>query len=66
MKSSVALTFLGVAVSFSSAFYLGQTDRPFEIVGVRFCPETANRGQKYVDSQEESQYALDKRFCTGV
>ncbi len=63
MKSSVALTFLGVAVSLSSAFYLGQTDRPFEIVGVRFCPETANRGQKYVDSQEESQYALDKRFC---
>jgi hypothetical protein len=49
--------------SLTCAFYLGQTDYPFDLVGVRFCPETANKGSLYRNITEDSQKALDLRFC---
>jgi energy-coupling factor transporter ATP-binding protein EcfA2 len=50
------LAALAATISITSSFYLGNTPRPYDLVGVRFCPNSAN-----VDV--ESQAKLDKKYC---
>ncbi|NJL77690.1 MAG: hypothetical protein HC917_00405 [Richelia sp. SM2_1_7] len=63
MRPEGALTVFGVSVALSSALFLGQSDRPFTLVAVRFCPQTINNGQKYVKSYQDSQAELNSKFC---
>jgi hypothetical protein len=56
MNKLPLLTVLGVVTALSSAFYLGQSSRPFGLIGVKFCPKTANK-------TSNSQAELDKKYC---
>lgn len=58
-----ALIVFGISVALSSALFLGQSDRPFTIVAIRFCPQTINKGQKNIKSYKDSQAELDSKFC---
>ncbi len=57
------LSVLGVTIALSSAFSLGQSSRPFDLVGVKFCPTTINDGRKNVKKRADSQEVLDRKFC---
>lgn len=63
MKNSILITFFGVTVGLSSAFYFGQSERPFPVVSVKFCPQTANGNKPNYTSPEEAQSELDKLYC---
>ncbi|NJO62399.1 MAG: ATP-binding protein [Richelia sp. RM2_1_2] len=55
------LTVLCAAISLCSAYYLPQTKRPFDLVGVKFCPQTANMNR---NNAALSQKELDKKYCS--
>lgn len=56
--------FIGVFLGLASAYYYGQTPRPYQFTEVRFCPATANnRPMKYYDDPAQSQSALDNKYC---
>ncbi len=60
MKTSYSyccLTVFGVTVALSSALYLGQSSRPYDLIGLKFCPHTANT------NQPESQNKLNRKYC---
>ncbi|MBP5977226.1 hypothetical protein HW132_32015, partial [Brasilonema sp. CT11] len=59
MKPYAGLAVLGVSVALASSLYLGQSQRPYDLISVRFCPETANTGSE----QQQSQQSLDQRYC---
>jgi hypothetical protein len=50
------LSVLGIVVALSSSLYMGQSPRPYNLVGVKFCPNTANKSI-------ESQARLDRKYC---
>ncbi|MEA5595670.1 hypothetical protein [Rivularia sp. UHCC 0363] len=55
------LTVLCAAISLCSAYYLPSSQRPFDLIGVKFCPQTANmNGTNAALSQRE----LDKKYCS--
>jgi hypothetical protein len=58
-----ALSVLSLVVGLSSALYLGQSDYPYKMVGVRFCPTTANSGKPHQQDPVETQQELDRRYC---
>jgi hypothetical protein len=60
MKPYAGLTVLGVTVALSSSLYLAQSPRPFDLVGVKFCPQTANIN---TPEHTESQQRLDRQYC---
>ncbi|NJN13284.1 MAG: hypothetical protein HC815_37355 [Richelia sp. RM1_1_1] len=55
------LTVLCAAISLCSAYYLPQTKRPFDLVGVKFCPQTANMNRT---NSVLAQRELDKKYCS--
>ncbi|MBW4504951.1 MAG: hypothetical protein KME64_00295 [Scytonematopsis contorta HA4267-MV1] len=57
------LSVSGIVVALSSALYLGQSTRPFDVVIVRFCPTTINKGQRHIKKRADSQAELDKKYC---
>jgi hypothetical protein len=57
------LSVLGVTIALSFALSLGQSSRPFDLVGVKFCPTTINDGRKNVKKRADSQESLDQKFC---
>ncbi|NJM22949.1 MAG: ATP-binding protein [Richelia sp. RM2_1_2] len=65
MKKKFKLPFGGLAVAglgigTCCAWLMGDTVRPYDMVGVKFCPLTANiRKNNY----EQSQQQLDKEYC---
>jgi hypothetical protein len=65
MKTSYAgLTVLWLTVALGSSMFLGQSKRPYDIVGVRFCPKTANLPPNYgKEFSQRSQQKLDKKYC---
>jgi len=58
-----ALTVLSVVVGLSSALYLGQSDYPYELIGVKFCPTTANQYKPHQRNPVETQLELDRKYC---
>lgn len=57
---AVTALLLGLA----SAYYYGQTPRPYQFTEVRFCPLTANkRTIKHYQYSAQSQSALDNKYC---
>lgn len=60
MKPYAGIAVLGVTVALSSAMYLGQSPRPYDLVALKFCPKTANANQP---DAFESQQTLDRRYC---
>lgn len=60
MKPYAGLTVFGVTVALSSAMYLGQSPRPYDLVGIKFCPTTANINKA---DAVESQDNLDRKYC---
>lgn len=55
-----SITVIATTTALTSMMYLGQTDRPFDLVGIRFCPKTANINKtNYWESQER----LDRKYC---
>jgi hypothetical protein len=65
MKNPYAgLTVLWLTVALGSSMLLGQSKRPYDIVGVRFCPKTANLPPNYgSEFSQRSQQKLDKKYC---
>ena len=54
------LAVAGLAIGTFCAWLLGETVRPYDMVGVKFCPKTANiRKNNY----EQAQRKLDKKYC---
>lgn len=54
------LAVAGLSIGMCAAWYLGDTARPFDMVGVKFCPQTANvRKNNYMKSQQK----LDDKYC---
>ncbi|NJO31413.1 MAG: hypothetical protein HC874_30550 [Richelia sp. SL_2_1] len=54
------LAVAGLAIGTCCATLMGETVRPYDMVGVKFCPKTANiRKNNY----EKSQQQLDKEYC---
>lgn len=50
----------GLAIGTFCAWLLGETVRPYDMVGVKFCPKTANvRRNNY----EQAQRKLDNKYC---
>jgi hypothetical protein len=60
MKPYAGLAVLGVTVALSAAMYLGQSSRPYDLVGIKFCPRTANINQP---NSIEAQENLDRKYC---
>jgi len=58
--SHSGLTVLFVSTALCSAFYLPQTKIPFDLVGVKFCPKTANINQI---NAIKFQRKLDNKYC---
>ena len=54
------LAVAGVAIGTCCAWLMGETVRPYDMVGVKFCPKTANI---YKNNYEQSQQKLDKQYC---
>ena len=50
--SHPGLTLICTSVALCSAFYLPKTKRPFDLVGVKFCPKTANIHQINADKYQ--------------
>ena len=65
MKTSYAgLTVLWLTIALVSSMFLGQSKRPYDIVGVRFCPKTANLPPKFGEEfSQQAQQKLDKEYC---
>ncbi|BAZ36879.1 hypothetical protein NIES4101_27990 (plasmid) [Calothrix sp. NIES-4101] len=64
MKKLAGLTVLGVTVALSSTFYLGQSLRPFNLIGVKFCPKTANNSNNSnYTPRNQAQERLDSKYC---
>ncbi|BAY67121.1 hypothetical protein NIES22_72840 (plasmid) [Calothrix brevissima NIES-22] len=67
MKAQLLLktgAFIGVFLGLASAYYYGQTPRPYQFTEVQFCPVTANnRPMKHYDDPAQSQSALDNKYC---
>jgi hypothetical protein len=65
MKISYAgLSILSLTIALSSSMLLGQSKRPYNLVAVRFCPQTANTPPKFSqESRARSQQNLDKKYC---
>ncbi len=63
MRKELLVSILGVTVGLSSALYLGQSDYPFEMVGVKFCPTTANTVKPHQQNPVETQEELDRKYC---
>jgi hypothetical protein len=62
--SHAGLTILSLIVALSSSLLLGQSKRPYELVAVRFCPQTANIPPRFSQElRERSQQELDKKYC---
>ncbi|MEA5574588.1 hypothetical protein [Calothrix sp. UHCC 0171] len=64
MKKLAGFTVLGVTIALSSTFYLGQSSRPFNLIGVKFCPKTANytKNSNYTPASQ-AQQQLDHKYC---
>ena len=58
--TNFGLTILFATISLSSAFYLPISKRPFDLIGVKFCPQTANINKP---NGIKSQYKLDRKYC---
>ncbi|MEM7578871.1 MAG: ATP-binding protein [Cyanobacteria bacterium P01_A01_bin.80] len=54
------LAVAGLAIGTCCAWLMGETVRPYDMVGVKFCPKTANIRKK---NYEQSQHKLDKQYC---
>ncbi|OKH31739.1 hypothetical protein NIES2101_41295 [Calothrix sp. HK-06] len=64
MKPYSGLAILGATISLSSVFYLGQSPRPYDLVGIKFCPQTANLPPRYdKDFSQRAQEKLNRRYC---
>jgi hypothetical protein len=64
MKKLAGLTVLGVTIALSSTFYLGQSSRPFNLIGVKFCPKTANNtNNPNYKPANQAQQQLDSKYC---
>jgi hypothetical protein len=64
MKPYLGLTVLGVVMALSSAMFLSQSNRPYNLVAIRFCPKTANLPPRYSeDFSQVSQESLNKKYC---
>ena len=50
----------GLAIGTCCAWLLGETVRPYDMVGVKFCPKTANVRR---DNYEQAQRKLDNKYC---
>ena len=50
----------GLAVGTCCAWLLGETVRPYDMVGVKFCPKTANTRK---NNYEQAQRKLDNKYC---
>lgn len=61
MSVNKLMTGIGVCVSLACAFYLPRVDRPFDLIGVKFCPRTAT--PTYDKNHDEHQRKLDEKFC---
>ncbi|NJS16531.1 MAG: ATP-binding protein [Nostocaceae cyanobacterium CSU_2_110] len=54
------LAVAGLAIGTCCAWLMGETVRPYDMVGVKFCPKTANI---HKNNYEQSQQQLDKQYC---
>ena len=54
------LAVAGLAVGTCCAWLMGETVRPYDMVGVKFCPKTANVRKK---NYEQAQRKLDNKYC---
>ena len=54
------LAVAGLAIGTCFAWLMGETIRPYDMVGVKFCPKTANI---HKNNYEQSQQKLDKQYC---
>lgn len=61
MSLNKTLAGIGVCVSLACAFYLPRVERPYDLVGVKFCPKTAT--PTYKKNFVENQIKLDQKFC---
>ncbi|MBD2607375.1 hypothetical protein H6G81_23305 [Scytonema hofmannii FACHB-248] len=65
MKVYSGLTVIGVTIALSSAMYLSQSNRPYDLVAIKFCPKTANLPPRYGEEfSQRSQESLDKKYCS--
>lgn len=60
MKPLKGLAVLGVTVGILSSVVLSRSDRPFDLIGVKFCPKTANIGQ---ENETQAQIQLNQKYC---
>ncbi len=57
MKLSYAgLTIFSLVIALVSSMLLGQSKRPYDLIGIKFCPKSANE-------TTEAQQELDKLYC---
>jgi hypothetical protein len=64
MKAYSGLTVFGLVIAFSSAMYLSQSNRPYDLVAIKFCPKTVNLTPRYgKEFSQLSQEKLDKKYC---
>ncbi|MEM6754234.1 MAG: ATP-binding protein [Cyanobacteria bacterium P01_C01_bin.38] len=54
------LAVAGLAVGACCAILMGETVRPYDMVGIKFCPKTANIRR---DNYEQAQRKLDDKYC---
>lgn len=54
----IALSGLCVIGSVTSAYIFGNPKRPYDVIGVKFCPQTANLKDKVI-----AQEKLDRTYC---
>ena len=64
MKIEAVITGLLLGVSLCSSLYLGQSEYPYRLVGIKFCPQTSNKFPRYgKEFSKKSQQKLDKKYC---
>ncbi|MBF2067247.1 MAG: ATP-binding protein [Calothrix sp. C42_A2020_038] len=65
MKNPYAgYTVLCLVIALASSMFLGETQRPYPIVSIKFCPKTANQVPNYgKEFSQRAQEKLDKEYC---
>jgi hypothetical protein len=65
MKTPYAgLTVLWLTIAVASSMLLGQSKRPYDVVAIKFCPQTANLTPKFgKEFSQRSQEKLDQKYC---
>ncbi|MEM7592403.1 MAG: ATP-binding protein [Cyanobacteria bacterium P01_A01_bin.83] len=62
--SHAGLSVISLITALSSSMLLGQSKYPYDLIAIRFCPQTANNPPRYnPEFSQQSQRKLDKKYC---